>query len=330
MPEQVNDPFLTYFSAGTILLSLGICFVLLVARTQGPLLAFRPRRPVPWNAAGALLACALVLLVVASTLQRLDAPTNDADPSAEQSGSSRAVLLVEQIAAPTILVGLTLFFIVAVFKPTLCDLGLPTSRRELAEDVTLGIIVGLAALAPILIAQLVLMWWLGLESGHDLVKLLREGKPDAFVFTLAALAAVVFAPVTEEITFRLLLQGWLEKWETEAVATPVDDCPITNDEGADNPDVSVIETRDPVLAEPPQRGLAGLPFGWLPIIVSSLLFGLAHMGYGPEPLPLFLLALIFGYVYHCTHRIVPSIVAHAVFNAFTIVSLWRMVFYGAE
>jgi membrane protease YdiL (CAAX protease family) len=74
----------------------------------------------------------------------------------------------------------------------------------------------------------------------------------------------------------------------------------------------------------------GMPFGWLPIIISSVLFGLAHLGYGPEPVPLFFLALILGYLYYRTHRIVPCIVAHAVFNAFTMIVLWRLVFTGAH
>jgi hypothetical protein len=72
-----------------------------------------------------------------------------------------------------------------------------------------------------------------------------------------------------------------------------------------------------------------LPYGWLPIALSSLLFGLAHIGYGPEPVPLFLLALILGYVYQRTHRIVPCMVTHALFNGTSLVALWRVMSAGA-
>jgi membrane protease YdiL (CAAX protease family) len=85
-----------------------------------------------------------------------------------------------------------------------------------------------------------------------------------------------------------------------------------------------------VLAGPGPRGVAGLPYGWLPIFISSALFGLAHFGYGPEPIPLFLLAIFLGLVYQRTHRIIPCIVAHSLFNLFTVVVLWRMVFHAAE
>ena len=81
---------------------------------------------------------------------------------------------------------------------------------------------------------------------------------------------------------------------------------------------------------PPSRGLTGLPYGWLPILISSLLFALAHFGYGPEPVPLFALALILGYVYQRTHRIIPGIVAHALFNLVTVATLWRMVTLAPE
>jgi hypothetical protein len=68
----------------------------------------------------------------------------------------------------------------------------------------------------------------------------------------------------------------------------------------------------------------------MPILVSSLLFGLAHAGYGPEPVPLFLFAIFLGYVFQRTNRILPCIVAHALFNSVTMVALWRIVVQGAE
>jgi membrane protease YdiL (CAAX protease family) len=41
-----------------------------------------------------------------------------------------------------------------------------------------------------------------------------------------------------------------------------------------------------------------------------------------DPVPLFLLALALGYIYHRTHRLLPVFVLHALFNAFAFVSLW--------
>ena len=44
--------------------------------------------------------------------------------------------------------------------------------------------------------------------------------------------------------------------------------------------------------------------------------------YAPDPLPLFFLALVFGMLYHRTHRLAPSLVLHMAFNATSIVLLF--------
>ena len=41
--------------------------------------------------------------------------------------------------------------------------------------------------------------------------------------------------------------------------------------------------------------------------------------YALDPIPLFFLALVFGALYHRTHRIAPSLVLHMAFNATSIV-----------
>jgi len=41
-----------------------------------------------------------------------------------------------------------------------------------------------------------------------------------------------------------------------------------------------------------------------------------------DPIPLFLLALALGYIYYRTHRLLPILVLHAIFNGFALVSLW--------
>jgi membrane protease YdiL (CAAX protease family) len=81
---------------------------------------------------------------------------------------------------------------------------------------------------------------------------------------------------------------------------------------------------------PPRRSVGGLPYGWAPIILSSLLFAAAHFGYGPEPVPLFVLALVLGYCYQRTHRILPCIIAHSLFNLNSMIVLWRIVLQGVE
>ncbi|HVT27757.1 MAG TPA: CPBP family intramembrane glutamic endopeptidase, partial [Lacipirellulaceae bacterium] len=66
-----------------------------------------------------------------------------------------------------------------------------------------------------------------------------------------------------------------------------------------------------------------------PILTSALLFGIAHFGYGPEPVPIYLLGLVLGYVYQRTHRILPGVVTHSLFNSFSMVIVWWTTFHSS-
>ena len=67
------------------------------------------------------------------------------------------------------------------------------------------------------------------------------------------------------------------------------------------------------------------PTMWLPIVVSSGLFALAHLQHGPDWIPLFVLALGLGYLYQRTQRVLPCIVVHVLFNSLAIIQIWANV-----
>lgn len=365
MPQPPNDPVLTGFIAGALLLSIATGLFLVSARRRGPLLRYQPRRPVPWGAEASILAVLFVLLALVTPWdsagpQEQEAQPNSVKVQAQEIEANPVEVATQLIASmlPQVLIVGGFVFVVAVFSnATSRDLGLPANAAQFAGDVFIGIVACLAALAPVHVVQASLMYLMKMPdepSGHPLVKMLTGGEPNVGVMVLATLAAVVVAPICEEISFRLLLQGWLEKWEDKQLgwrtaslpsSTTADEVQaaesnqmtndegrMTNDDGRSATDSSLEAPLfdQPISTEPPRRGIVGLPYGWLPIFVSSLMFGLAHFGYGPEPVPLFFLALVLGYVYHRTHRIVPCIVAHALFNLFTVVLLWRMLIFEAQ
>jgi len=101
-----------------------------------------------------------------------------------------------------------------------------------------------------------------------------------------------------------------------AIVTPVDEKNISEEQ------VTAAATGDAPL-QPPTRGLfPGLAHGWTPILLSGFAFGLAHIGHGVAPVALFLFGMVLGYLYQRTHRLVPSITAHLVFNAHSMLVLW--------
>ena len=170
------------------------------------------------------------------------------------------------------------------------DLGLPSTWRQAASDVRIGV-TALVAAFPVYFVQALLVEFAGQSSHPLLVKLQQEPATDLFLTAL--LTASVVAPLFEELVFRLLLQGWLEK----------------------------VADRQPELPESTRRGG--------PILISSLLFALAHLSHGPDPVALFLLALVLGYLYQRTHRLLPCIVLHSLFNASSLLVLWLALWSDA-
>ncbi|MGD9635347.1 MAG: lysostaphin resistance A-like protein [Pirellulales bacterium] len=311
--------------------SVGAWFAIFDRLKSGPILPFEPRRPVPWHGAFSLVPVALVVATLVSALTAGDTSKSTELPSTND--------IVERIAAgsalQTSLVVAFLAVVVVSSGAKWSDLGLPKDATELARDIRIGVVAWLAAIAPVYATQVAFILLFGPGEGHLLVNVV-EKHPDPLTFLVAFLAAVIMAPLCEEPMFRLVLQGSLEKWEDRRLdwrtppPAPLETVTLVeNLEGAEplvHATQVVAEPASP--PEPPVIGVGGLPYGWVPIIVSALLFGLAHFGYGPEPVPLFLLGLILGYVYQRTHRIVPSMVAHALFNSMTLFALWRYMSAG--
>jgi membrane protease YdiL (CAAX protease family) len=339
MPQPPNDSALSFFAAGMLLLSITACMNLVSMRRRGLLLPYEPRRPVPWGAIGCILAVMYLLTTAYSVLG------GEGDGATGGSPHSLAPsTLVAAMLQQLFIVGGVLFVIALFTKATLRDLGVAANKGQRVRDVCVGAAACLAALAPVHITQMLLMCAFfpeQMQSGHPLIKMVMSAPPEPGILLLTGVAAVVVAPICEEITFRLLLQGWLERWEDERLGWRAKTIEMPNVVSLDSDDQSLLTGNDsnqtnlvtididqPSLdAVPPRRGIAGLSYGWFPIAISSTLFGIAHYGYGPEPVPLFLLGLALGYLYQRTHRIIPGIVAHALFNLFTMVMLWRMVYH---
>jgi membrane protease YdiL (CAAX protease family) len=166
------------------------------------------------------------------------------------------------------------------------DLGFDLGHWK--RDLALGAIAFVMIVPPVYLLQLALttIWS---PSEHPLIKLLQEN-PESDALALAFWRAVIVAPLVEEFFFRVVLQGWLE-------------------------------SVDQFL----QRSLGlsrQLPSGTLPILLSSAVFALLHAGHGPDPIPLFCLAVVLGYLYHQTHRMLPSLVVYVAFNGLAAVGWW--------
>lgn len=344
MTPQTPDPLLGAAIMALAITSVGTWFALADRLKQGTILRYEPRQPVPWHGVWTLLPIGMVALNVYGAVFGAESATDAAHDTTRDYVERIALGTTQQLA----FVAAFLATVIIVSRASRADLGLPGSLAQFGNDVWIGVVAWLAALMPVYGMQVVLVTLTGPAEGHPLIKII-QGHPNPALYGLAFAAAVVAAPVCEELLFRLLLQGWLEKWEDrrlgwgsaeqyDGTLEASDEAQMSSDEGLTSAGVDPADGDSSLVighsssarsaVPPPAAGVGGLPHGWLPIIVSSTLFALAHVGYGPDPVPLFLLALILGYVYQRTHRIVPCIVAHALFNGASLMALWRMLSAG--
>jgi membrane protease YdiL (CAAX protease family) len=318
-----------------------------------PLVAWTPRRRVPWAFFDLLAVVAIYFLAGGAVLaagRSLGWPLDKPEETLSLAQREVKMLSVVAISLGILVVGLPL--IALRTRARLSDFG--WSRATLAADVRLGLIA-FAMLAPPVYAlqALLVRYW---PSHHPLVKMFKE-TPDGTFFLVLLLAAVVSAPLFEEILFRVLLQGFLEKvvsfrgrleelflgggkdsdhaedpppaasapaanWaaqEDHAGAVAAKASPATAGPPPEPGAIAAAESRpiDPGGADP----LVGVA-AWLPIVVSSLIFALLHWEHGPDWVALTPLAVGMGYLYQRTHRLVPSLVVHVALNALSMWGLW--------
>ena len=301
-------------------------------RCGEPLLPYEPRRRVPWGVGATMIALYLVIMHLLTPLMEIEPETTSSRDPAEFAWHGWL-----NIGMIFFLSAVVMGWLVVACKATRRDLGLPESGRQWVADVRIGAIACLASLAPVFLLLQVAGWLLPTHTQHPLLKQLTES-PTPMIFLTAVGAAVFAAPLFEELIFRLLLQGALERYEDQWLgftatqrenSASLDSPPPALPDDAHPTDSTPPSDAKPAtqvnlsLADLPQNGpLPDLPYGWAPILASGLLFGLAHFGHGADPVPLFVFGIVLGYLYQRTHRLVPCITAHMLFNSFSLAVAW--------
>jgi membrane protease YdiL (CAAX protease family) len=87
--------------------------------------------------------------------------------------------------------------------------------------------------------------------------------------------------------------------------------------------------RDALPEKPKPEPGPFVPAHW-PMVVSAAIFALLHAGHGPDPIPLFFLAIGLGYFYQRTHRITPCIVVHLLVNSVSMLVLLVSLLFPEE
>jgi membrane protease YdiL (CAAX protease family) len=293
------------------------------------------RRAVPWSGGEVLLAFLLSqflwpalltwLLTGSGFFRWLYGPDLQAE---SRGGMSPVTLWLNVLAMPlTVLSIPALFYVLSGTR--LYQLGLTAER--LVRNVLLGAVTALCVVPVIYIVHLVVNWLLkGIgetPEEHPLTKLVR-GHPRPMDLVVGGFAAMVAAPLVEELLFRGVVQPWCRTrpwggylaiagalllafarrvpglqaaWEAHSVARAWPE---------------LLPVGFVLLMVPAYLAVRV----WLPpaagaVYATSLLFGAAHSFAWPQPVPLFFFALALGALRYRTQSLVPSVVTHGLFNA---------------
>jgi membrane protease YdiL (CAAX protease family) len=351
--------------AAIVIVSLGASlagWVVVIRRLWSgrEIVAWEPRRSVPWGLLDFVVAFGLPLITGVLALKLLAAWQEPA-PLPLVDGSV-AVPRGPEILAQSLATFLSMCISAAIiwvrFRASLRDFGLVAAK--IASDIRLGLAAFVILAPPTYALQMILVRLM--ESKHPLIELIRTD-PDPTLIGICVFSAVLVAPLTEEYLFRGLLQGWLERLanvdedpvrlilggapEPQKDATAATSGQVQSEDLPDRETVAKTTLENPYVPpigpasehesgkridaigkKGPQPQGTHRPALW-PILGSALLFSAMHITHGPDWVPLFFLAIGLGYLYRQTHRLLPCIVVHFLLNAVSMgMFLWE-VFHNA-
>ncbi len=225
-------------------------------------------------------------------------------------------------------------------------------RSFIGRDIRLGGIAFVMVVPAILVLQWLLTWLV--KYNHSTLDVLSDSR-SLLTIGCTWLAAVIVAPLCEEIFFRGVLQAWLQRladlrsvsldqlivggWNGDESVTVIAPEISNSDSDLEISGIGVPSADDPNPYRSPSAASGWLSTGrpnrqqaerlipvalspartsWMPIIVSATIFASVHLGQGAAPIPLFVLGLVLGFLYRQTGSILSCIVLHLGLNAFSM------------
>jgi membrane protease YdiL (CAAX protease family) len=179
------------------------------------------------------------------------------------------------------------------------------------RHVGIGCAGALMILPPVMILQGILASQIKYE--HPLLNVLQNSIPWSTMLVMGISSSII-APLVEELYFRGVLQGWLDRL---AVNTGRQ-APIALAPAAQVPVEQVVHMATENAGLSTMMSLANRPY-W-PGILASFAFAMVHAGQGPAPISLFFFSLGIAYLYRQTGSIWPGIMVHVILNGLTTIA----------
>lgn len=170
--------------------------------------------------------------------------------------------------------------------------------NEIGKDLSTGLIWSLRIIPVLYWIQLALVQWV--KSEHPIALLVRQDHSPQ-VALITCFSAVIAAPIAEELFYRVIIQGWFERWALQP----------------DQPETLLLGQKS---ADPTQTVEVRSVPRW-PVLASASWFALMHYSHGPDWVPLLLFGLVLGALYRHTRSLLTVIVPHLILNA---ISMWQL------
>jgi membrane protease YdiL (CAAX protease family) len=273
-------------------------------RSGQPLVEFEPRRPAPWNWIDVLIVLAIYLLAWMAALRIARVPPDPVPPAAaneaeadvpppEQTAAHPVARLLETDASPAVVLLCWLsvvivaplaeeFFFRLLLQGWFESLDVRARQRDLGTEnlrPTAGPLVSVAAMFALLHFRR--------GSAMDPDLFLRVFMADAAARLLAVVLGVIWIRFRAEASWR--------------------DLGVAPERFGADLKLGVVSFG--AILVPLYAIQIGLTAGFPEIFSRKI---------APDPIPLFLLALVLGYLYLRTHRILPAIVLHMCLNAYSL------------
>lgn len=314
------------------------------ARNKQPLLPVEPWRPRVWGLVD-LLMILIAVFVGQSLFAVIGVRILNLDVAAIRAAEGELPLSLSMIASLGNLAAMAagVLWIQARFSVGPSHIGF--SARNLPWHLLLGLLVGLATLPVIYVLMIVVSLGLDTEYAHPLIEQMTEqGSFLAYIY--GVITAAIIAPLAEEFLFRVILQGWMQSIPFKSVfANIFGEFPrsasasagssfgsgaLASDAGvamlsAENPYAVMSAPAETLLSNQQSLDMHMESAQWIPPIwpsvVTGILFGLAHWGYGLSFIPLIILGIVLGLVYRATHSIWPCVLIHFMLNGTSMAML---------
>ena len=254
-------------------------------------------------------------------------------PKPAEAAPNLMPMLIINTLAGLISLGMTLLWLkfVAGCSPT--HLGLNVR----ADDLALGFKSAWWFIPPVLIISVLASLLVPYE--HPVLETLANTVvPGTWVMLFISTAVIV--PFVEEFMFRVMLQGGLQRLADPQTSS----LEVTDGAGADPSEETVrthetwpADAHQPPAPKPDTMATieggtteAWRPMALWPIVVTSMLFAMMHLGQGAAFIPLFFLSLGLGYLYRQTGRITAPVIVHMILNGVTMVAEFSRIAAGIE